>query len=137
MRKLRILISVFGFLVACLLALAVYVYSTEDSIGKAHWDTVMIVQGYAWGLKGDEQVVEWITEYHGEAPGAEVRAVILNFGIRHPRDFLRILKQIPVEKRTEVIDLLRFSLEDTGQEKAFQASFGYPFAQLSKALAEQ
>lgn len=134
---MRILIWALSLLATCFVLLAAFVYSSEDSIGKAHWDTLAIVQGYRWGLKDDQQVVEWITIDHGAAPSVAVSAVFLNFGIRYPQDFLQILRKVPAEKRAQVLDMLRFSLRGPGQDEAFQTSFGFPFAKLSELLAEQ
>ncbi len=135
MNRLRFIVLIFGAIMASVICLATYVYKTEDSIGKAHWDTVLILQKYNWGLTTEERVTEWLTKYHGEAPDHQVMINFASFGISNPDRFLKVLQKLPTDSKNGTIDRIVFAATDAGLEQKFISAFGFEIQELKTKLA--
>ena len=73
-----------------------------------------------YSRSGDAQsVIEWATQYHGEAPGHQMRIDFVAWGNANQKKMRSLLKRWPSEDYERITDLLRWAATDSGQSIKF------------------
>ncbi|OQW52455.1 MAG: hypothetical protein A4S09_08865 [Proteobacteria bacterium SG_bin7] len=115
----------FLFFTVAGLSFAVVSYSASDPIGKAAIGTQFRLIGFKVGICRDACISNWLTQYHGEAPGHQVMIVFVAFGIENPESFKEIVGGLPLESKSKILDRIAFAATDSGMEHEFTNTFSF------------
>lgn len=64
-------------------------------------------------------VIEWATQYHGEAPSQQMMVDFVTWGNSNPKEMTVLLKQWPIASCQEILERLRGAATDSGQPIVF------------------
>ena len=121
----------FGVLAAC--------DDRHTDFDHAHVDTIAVLSKYA--DTGDPNpVARWLTTYHGEAGGHQVRISTVAWLSKHPALIAPALAAIPDDEFGSVSSLLAFAATDSGQTAPFEQALsvsGDPRALAIRAQRER
>ncbi len=65
-------------------------------------------------------VIDWVTQYHGEAPGHQMYIDFVTWGNAHQQEMYDILYSWPDDDFERITDLLKWAARDSGQELEFR-----------------
>ncbi len=63
------------------------------------------------------KIIEFLSSYIGEAPGAKRYAVFVNWGVSKPEQFVAIMNHPKVTDR--IIDIVTYKISDMGQSESY------------------
>lgn len=69
-----------------------FIWSTFDDIAKASISTKGILETNFF--LDDKIIIDWLEKYHGEATNHQIILTFINWGLKNPNDFNRILKKL-------------------------------------------
>lgn len=133
----KILIYTFAFILISFIGIATWVYQTEDSIGRANYDTYFKLYSFLLGVHNAQETTDWLLKDHGAAPSMQVMIVLTSFSTSHPETFRKLLRSIPKNQRALVLDEVEFTIRHPDSMERFQRAFGQPLDIFKNQLLEQ
>ncbi len=73
------------------LGIFTFIWSTLDDIGKASISTKVILKTI---FLDDKIIIDWLEKYHGEATNHQIILTFIDWGLKNPNDFNRILEKL-------------------------------------------
>ena len=93
------------------------IWVTSDEISKAAIKTQFYIE--ASNIIGENELIEWLATYHGEAPGQQVMITFCNWGMDNKDRFVAYLNVLDERELNRVA----WALKDSGLAERFKAEF--------------
>ena len=68
-------------------------------------------------VHSNEEIIDYLNSYIGEAPGAERYLVFVNWGADHPERFIELMNHPNTNQR--ILDLVVYQISDMGQSEKY------------------
>lgn len=131
------ILALSGWILAGLQAFLLYnilFHPFDDPISLAGRHTHELLALHARSDQSSE-ILTWLTQYHGEAPGHQVMIVFTQWSINNTESAETLLARLQADPIT--IARLAFAITDGCDGKAFRAAFGQSRSSAVKAIVAQ
>mgnify|MGYP003390018757 CR=1 FL=1 len=75
--------------------------------------------------RNEDTVREYLLTYRGEADGHNDAIIFLDWGIKHQKDFVKIVEGVGSAQKAHLCERIGFAATDSGQDDDFEAAFRY------------
>ena len=111
-KKIRHISAMFSFIVLSLSGCGTDEFSAPFIQLQKRLDDYQISKNAA-------PVYEWVSQYHGEAPGHRMMITFVEWGNLYVPEMNILLKKWPATERSETFDRLKWAAADSGQPIKF------------------
>lgn len=94
----------------------------EDPLYRAERVTREVLREYEW-TTDTRKPLRGITDYHGEATGAQVMITLAEWSVGHPREFVMLTNELSPDQRQPFAESFSYGVS-SGQTAAFLDAFG-------------
>lgn len=122
MRYVKIAICLFVLVPALIFGLEAYYLKAGDSIHRANIETKWLLRAHRFTDRSDE-LKKWLTQYHGEASGSEVMALMASWCINNKSKAEELFSGFNQAESALLAKRLSSAAHQSGTANQFQLTF--------------